>query len=1093
RAASFTGQLIQQHRKQKTRKNNRKNVSRAAGEEGNGQILPGYADLFPESWLDFCREQAIEAVDSPVSYLVDLYRFVQEVEADASRNAVTLDKRRPDIAQLALNNDSTYQELPELKLVNDILALSIQKYKFGANAYQELDKSRFPFTLPYSFPNNQIHVSLAVKNSNLSQLVQINGAHQAMPLNVGRAQLKNVLFAAAELSATECKILTEQAIFSQYQITAEQLQVTNDYLGYLSGSTTEMLPDADLRQHGYVVPGQVSRSGGPTTLVLKSLLKESLGTNSDTITLTCVNEKNGKITITLKGESVLTYQRVKARMVQFDPSNELKAYSRQLRLSWDGVVEGDDQSLKNGPYYARMDVNAQTYSDCRNFAQLHFAFAIAAKGTMENDVWQGADDYFKDNYGISPEQYPELKKVTMFGSSVSGTVVEIEQLLAQGDYRPQVSPNVRFTNSLFQEGQSFHSFPESYHYGAKYINSAQPLPLSIVIQRNERDGWREMSNTSAARYERMNRFLRLARWSALPHDKLDLLLTAAMQADQDSYIGGPITDQTLRAYGLYCYLNERYTLAPDVFSAMIDRINVYSISPEIPLFDRIFNQPQLFDTPFVQDDGEFTYTDLRDPNVKQICSGLAISGTTFQLLASLVSESFGLEKNTLQRTAPILSALYRLVQLPALFKLSPEEGLDLLNILGKVLGLDGAKVWAESQHRTFIKNYIIQPKILGDAHDTLDVILLLEQLVAFMRDAGFTASELTLLLNIFPSPLVPTQGMVSFFSSIQQQLKGNVLLSEASFQRPELSDVADLTSPGSSVPLIFPPPSSYWMNTLVRLVEPNGLVKPYPLDWDQTDTEYLQHQLEEIVKEMEVPENSQQATIGVLTQIIAQAKSAQDNLVATAVANEYGIARELANLLLRWCNSSVTALANTLLDIAPLSTVKDIPLQLLELTYSLLLRVAVVSKLKLSFDGLFMRLANSKWLSVEPVSSGDKLATMTLSELWLLNDYRKLLKSSTYTEEEIQDYFSYANSDKPLVKDCANLLADIIGWDSQEVQDAAATLETGYATNQLELNWLRRVQALAQQTGMSVLSVISASQLTEASDSDAFNEIGQAL
>lgn len=42
--------------------------------------LPCYADLFPESWLDFCRESAVESVGSPVSYLVDLYRFTQEIE-----------------------------------------------------------------------------------------------------------------------------------------------------------------------------------------------------------------------------------------------------------------------------------------------------------------------------------------------------------------------------------------------------------------------------------------------------------------------------------------------------------------------------------------------------------------------------------------------------------------------------------------------------------------------------------------------------------------------------------------------------------------------------------------------------------------------------------------------------------------------------------------------------------------------------------------------------------------------------------------------------------------------------------------------------
>lgn len=118
RAASFTNQVVNQYRKQKLRKNinTQKNARDANGKvtknaDTSSTDLPCYADLFPESWLDFCRESAVESVGSPVSYLVDLYRFTQEIEADGSWNSITLAKRRPDIAQLQLNYDTTYQEL----------------------------------------------------------------------------------------------------------------------------------------------------------------------------------------------------------------------------------------------------------------------------------------------------------------------------------------------------------------------------------------------------------------------------------------------------------------------------------------------------------------------------------------------------------------------------------------------------------------------------------------------------------------------------------------------------------------------------------------------------------------------------------------------------------------------------------------------------------------------------------------------------------------------------------------------------------------------------------------------------------------------
>lgn len=322
-----------------------------------------------------------------------------------------------------------------------------------------------------------------------------------------------------------------------------------------------------------------------------------------------------------------------------------------------------------------------------------------------------------------------------------------------------------FKNSIFNNESSDLVFPDSYHYGAKYINNAESSPLSIEIVRNGDNGWREIGGTSEARYERINRFLRFARWAELPHDKLDLLLSSIMQAEQGAEELGIITERTVRGYGLFCYLNDKYSVLPEAFSAMFDVINVYSISPEISFFDYIFNQPQLFDTPFIQDDEAFDYTDPLDPSVKQICSGLSISTTTFLLLAPLVSEALELDKNTLRRSASVLSSLYRLVKLPALFNLSPEEGLDLLKILSKVLSLklNVNDKWNENEYKTFVKNFIIHPQIIDGEWDTLDVVLQLEQLSDFMKSSGFTTSDLMLLLKVSPSPLVATQGMVNFF------------------------------------------------------------------------------------------------------------------------------------------------------------------------------------------------------------------------------------------------------------------------------------------------------------------------------------------
>jgi hypothetical protein len=293
RAASFTSQVVQHYRKNKSRNQASKNSLTAVDDGMAGQTLPSYTDLFPESWLDFCREDAIESVDSPVSYLVDLYRFVQQIELDASGNAVTLKKRRPDILQLPLNNDTTYQEMSELELVNHILMTSIQNSEGiqRQEVYAQLDLTRFPYALPYSFAAHQIHLGLMVKDCSLSQVVKNDESHKALPWEETPAQRNSVLLAASRLSVAENTLLTEDAVCATYQVNADQL-----HEGYLSGSTTEILPNADLRKHGYIVPSQTDVSGA-TELGLTFILDNTLSPNYDNVTVTCTNAtERGKYT-----------------------------------------------------------------------------------------------------------------------------------------------------------------------------------------------------------------------------------------------------------------------------------------------------------------------------------------------------------------------------------------------------------------------------------------------------------------------------------------------------------------------------------------------------------------------------------------------------------------------------------------------------------------------------------------------------------------------------------------------------------------------------------------------------------------------------
>ena len=1087
-AVSFSNQVAQRRRRQRLRRVDSRRSSSAGAvttssmvpSEVNEGELPSYAQLFPEPWYDFCRPGEVEAIDAPVSYLVDLYKFVQQLDADSTPNAITLDNRRPDIADLLLNSDTTYQEIPELWVVNSVLTTSARRYidevlkQADRPVHLVLGETRYPFALPYNLPVNQINLGLAEKDSTRSDIIR--QLDRGLPWNMDRAKRDQALLAATLLSPQKMRLLTENSVFAQTQLTLDRLKVSS----YTSGSTTETLPDDDLTLHAYVVPTQDDVTG-PSALTQTDDPNLSTAAGAyDTLTVTCWDGgKNRSVDLNLRAKNILTYRRIKARMQRFDTQ---PPYSRQLELSYhaEDNIGITDSILANGPYFGYFTTEARKHESGgeQGFLALTFAVAVAAEGYDEAELMPDAADFFHENYGISMDQLGDLKQITFFGQQTSGSIAEIEQMLAQGDYRPKVSSNVQFSNEIFVNGQTDKLFPDTYHYGARYINVGQPESLTIV----KTDIGRQMAATSEYRYDRMNRFLRLQRWLGIPHAQLDLLLIAAMGAEADGNPSLILNRNTLRALGLYRSLNHDYTLEPAAFAAFIHQITLYATSAEIPFFDQVFNDPQLFDTPFMLDDVEFDYTKTHDEEgetdaktVQQMAAGLSITNETFLALAPLVQSALGLNTNTLTRSSTVVSALYRLVNIPQLFGLTPEDNLLLMPILtAKTGGSDALQL-------------LIQP-VIDDANvDTLDIIALLEALVAWMNAAKLSAGQLSLLLNKGQTSIVPTEGMAAFLNTMLDQLQNGALLSEDSFHRPEL-------------PLL---PGHYtWMGLLEELIRDNGLIEPFPLQWGVSDEKYLRDALETIIEQTrnEIPIldpvlADEEDIVNVLEQIIQQAKSSQENIVATAVANEYGVARELVTLLLRWSGSSVADLGSQLLNGGPFNNLVDIPSTLLNLTYVLLLRVVVIQELNISRALLFLRLAEPAWLSL-PAATAD----LPLDELYLLVSYRDLLTASAYTEEEVQDYLSHANpalapasSVDDFNFECAGLLADILGWTAGEVSSATAELTAGRATHWLEIDWLRRMQQLSVQTGLSAAPLMQAAKLRTTSAFKDYQSVGEAV
>ncbi|WP_258087023.1 Tc toxin subunit A [Xenorhabdus bovienii] len=562
KAVSMANQLVQYYRQNPLRQYDGQTAAFLSTTTDNQNTneqtgkLPDYSGLFPEPWDDFCQPDAIESLDSPANYLLDLYKFIQQIEVDGTNQAILLASRRSDISHLMLDSDALYKELPALTIVNDVLSESARIYinqtgEANKPVNQVLGETRFPFTLPYNLPTQQINRGLAESKNELGTVIRQVDTH--FPWHTEISKYDQILLAYSQLSNEQISLLTEAAPFSQNLLSRDQL-----IKAYYGSSTTELVPDKDISRHAYIV-AQDDSVEGPIKLV------ENSPNAYDRISITCKNQADKTISVKLRAENVLTYYRVKARMEPFDNS---PPFSRQLKLTYVESDNSDIGNLDDGPYFGNMTIYAATPKETPSgenqptgpidgivFQAMSYRLAIAKSGTSSSELSPQANDFFINNYGLSEEESAQLKKIAIFGDQTGTQVTHIENLFSSGNYRPIVSPNAHFSNPIFFNGQSTATFPAAYHYGGVYINAGQQDALEII----RADNGREIKAVSNFRYDRLNRFVRLQRWLGLPYHQLDLLLASGIKAEADN-LDMSITDNVLKELGLFRHLNKNLLL-----------------------------------------------------------------------------------------------------------------------------------------------------------------------------------------------------------------------------------------------------------------------------------------------------------------------------------------------------------------------------------------------------------------------------------------------------------------------------------------------------------------------------------------------------
>ncbi|WP_434772646.1 neuraminidase-like domain-containing protein [Pseudomonas entomophila] len=312
----------------------------------------------------------------------------------------------------------------------------------------------------------------------------------------------------------------------------------------------------------------------------------------------------------------------------------------------------------------------------------------------------------------------------------------------------------------------------NFHYGAAYINARRKTPLTIKDALagagvKPQFDWMDYDCLS-----RMYQMIHLQRALALPFKDVDLLLMSILRAE--GQVGNwHLSPSTLRAMGVFRYLNEVYGISAEQFAALVCEINPFAVGEQVPMLDRILDGPGAgqFDTPnpLILDDRVFDPADGQDGQFKVVpalAKALGVDEQATQVYLAQVKQAQGLE--TLTVSLSLLSALYRLGRLHRLFKRSAREASALVELLATT----GTNVMAQLAGTPLISD-------LPGASDVLDALVALGNLDQWLRQQQILPS--VLLVTLAPLPATERAVGSSLQSTLQKhgELISKALLPEA--------------------------------------------------------------------------------------------------------------------------------------------------------------------------------------------------------------------------------------------------------------------------------------------------------------------------
>lgn len=444
-------------------------------------------------------------------------------------------------------------------------------------------------------------------------------------------------------------------------------------------------------------------------------------------------------------------------------------------------------------------------------------------------------------------------------------------------------------------------------FGAAFIHAEQGPAITLV-----RDGpannfqlhnvGEDSSRLLEHRMDRINRKCRLDRWLGLPSHEVDQLLMAAIHAERREGLTTSvwITDNTLRALGLFQVLRTDYECSAEEFAAFIDVMSVYGRDEVLSHFDRVYNRQSLYLEPLKIDDVEFAIiprTEADERTVQQICSGLEINFETYRYLATVIAKAFDL-KTHLKRSLKVFSSFYRLVRLARLLGVTPVEATALLQTLG-----EGDEWVAQLAGAPRVATYIG-----GESTDVLSVIRALMDGVRWSR--SYNIGVLWLVQNVNPVvvPAVWSEAQERLFQQLHSQVKP-VRLVEAMLLEEGVRRLAEGREP--------------WLTLLAALVDEDGLVIG---KHEETEAHYLERAeayIEAAVDTAMPDEGGEDVAAererarAIILSVLLRIRAEQHSVVQEALAVFLGLRSELVLWVLFWAQGHAYPLLQQAITMVP--------------------------------------------------------------------------------------------------------------------------------------------------------------------------------